>query len=230
MNATPGFWFRLKNRLDFGLATQEILDRLARIGVVVYPYFLVYEPILARPEVDKLHPGLKLKLLEPREAPLVASLAERPRDESQIREIMTRASCIAAMENDELLGYCWFTRQRMGSAVLAHSLCELPPGWAYLFDMYVRPQARGRRLAVSMRHHVQQMLTERGVAHCCSISLAFNRSSRRFKAKLDAIEPELRLFLRLGPFAGLDLRLTRRPWSLQTPAVRVAHAARRSDQ
>jgi hypothetical protein len=228
LNSTPGFWLRVKDRVTFGLATQEVLDRLARIGIVIYPYFLVYEPILARPEVDMLNRNLRLKLLDTHEASLVASVAERPRDESKVREAMTRASCIAVMKDEELLGYSWFGRQGLRGPVSANSLCELPPEWAYLFDMYVRPKARGRKLAVYMRHGVQQMLIEKGVAHCCSVTLAFNRSSRRFKAKLGAIEPELRLLLRLGSRAGLDLRLRRKPWPLQTPALHIAQPSERS--
>lgn len=230
MNSAPGFWVRLKGRLDFGLVTQEILDRLARIGVVIYPYFLVYEPLAARPEVEMLSHDLRLKLLEPDEAPLIASVAERPRDESKIREAMTRASCVAVMDGDELLAYSWYTRQWLLGPLSANALCELPPDWACLFGMYVRPKARGRKLAVYMRHRVQHMLAAQDVAHCCSVSLVFNRSSRRFKAKLGAIEPELRLLLRLGPFAGLDLRLWHKPWPLQPPAIHVAYPAGRDTQ
>src|SRR5687768_12127722 len=71
LNPTPGFWSRVKNRVTLGLATQEVLDRLAHVGVVVYPYFVVYEPVLARPEVEMLDRDLHLKLLGTHEAYLV---------------------------------------------------------------------------------------------------------------------------------------------------------------
>lgn len=111
MTNRPGVWLRLKNRLDYGLALQEILDRLARIGIVIYPYFLVYSPVVARPQVDFPNRGVRVTLLQAHEAHLIASVTERPRDETTIRELMTRASCIAVIEDDELLAYGWFTRQ-----------------------------------------------------------------------------------------------------------------------
>ena len=65
------FWLRLRNRLRFGLVIQELLDRVARIGVVIYPYVIIYEPILRRPQADILPDGLRVRQLEPREASLV---------------------------------------------------------------------------------------------------------------------------------------------------------------
>lgn len=223
MNPATGIWPRLKNRLRFGLATQEVLDRLTRLGVVIYPYFLVDEPIMSRPDADAVDQSLQIRVLQSHEAPLIARVTERPRDESKIRELMTQATCVAIMEDDELLAYSWFTRQHLGGPSGANVLCELPSEWAYLFDMYVRPKARGRKVAVYIRHRVHQMLAEQSVTHCCSISLMFNRSTRRFKAKLGAMEMELRVLLRLKPFPGLDLRLWRKVWPLQTPAVHVAY-------
>ena len=41
-------WSRFRNRLRFGLAMQEVLDRLARFGVVIYPYYFVDEPVRPR--------------------------------------------------------------------------------------------------------------------------------------------------------------------------------------
>lgn len=223
MNSVTGFWPRLKNRLRFGLATQEILDRLARIGIVIYPYFLVEEPIVDRPELTTLHPNLQIRVLQPHEASLITGIPERPRQESVIRELMSRATCVVVMKKGELLAYSWFTRNDFRGIAGTNVLCELPPDWAYLFDMYVHPRARGRRMAVYIRHRVHQMLAEQGVAHCCSVSLMFNRSTRRFKAKLGAIETELRVLLRLKPFPGLDLRLRHKARQLETPAVHVAY-------
>jgi len=225
MDAVSGFWLRLRNRLRFGLATQEILDRLARIGIMIYPYFLVEERIVPSPEAGAAGENLQIRPLRAEEAASIASIPERPRDESKISELMHGATCVAVIENDAVLAYSWFTRHRVWSFAGTDAFCELPPNWAYLFDLYVRPGARGRRLANYLRRRVYQMLAAQGVTHCCSISLAFNRSTRRFKRKLGAAEMELRLLLRLKPLPGLDVRLWRKPWPLKTPVVHVAYRA-----
>lgn len=228
MNAARGFWVRLKNRLDHGLATQEILDRLARVGIVIYPYFLVYSPVVVPSKVDPMNKDVRMKLLRADEAPLIATVAERPRPQAKMEEQLARSHCAAVMEGDELLGYCWYTRERLPGPISANALCELPPDWAYLFDMYVRPRARGRRLAAHIRGQIHQTLSLEGVTHCVGATLAFNRSSRRHQARMGSLEPELRLLLRVGPFAGLDMRLRRTAWPLRTPSLHVSQPAPRS--
>jgi GNAT superfamily N-acetyltransferase len=222
LKSDPGAWVRLKNRVRFGLATQELLDRIARFGLVIYPYFIVDEPVRARPELEGMDEGLQTRELQVDDAPLIASLAERTRDEATIRAMMARATCVAIMENDDLLGYSWFTRDQLRGIAGTNPMVELPPDCAYLFDLFVRRSERGRNLAVLLRNAVHKMLAAQGVKHAYSISLAFNRSTRRFKAKLGAVEVELRLFLRLKPFRALDLRLRRKPWLLSTPALHVS--------
>ena len=228
MTPTAVFWRRFINRLRFGLGIQEILDRAARLGVVIYPYVIIYEPILHRPQVDRFSARLSVTQLQPHEAELVASVPERPRDVTRIRELMKTASCCAIVHNDELLAYSWFCSEQLRGMGGTNALCRLPPGWAYLFDMYVRPVVRGRQLAVHLRHHVQKMLADRGIEHTCSRSLVFNRSARRFKYKLGAFDVELRVLLRLKPFSGVDLRLRRRPWELRLPGLQPIHAPGRS--
>lgn len=222
MSEPRSTWTRLRNRVRFGLATQEILDRLARLGLVVYPYFLVEEPLHDRPGAGGTYDDLELRKLGPSEAHLVASVPERPRDESETRETMSRTTCVAVFAEGELLGYTFYSRTVTGLA--RGPLAEgLPTDWAYLFDAYVRPVARGRGIAAFMRHSVHEMLAREGATHASSVTLVFNRSSRRFKAKLGAIERELRLVVQLGPLPGLDLRLWRGSWTVRTPrAVRAS--------
>lgn len=209
--------------MRFGLAIQEILDRAARIGVVVYPYVIIYEPMIRRSQADILPAGLSIRQLEPHEADLVASVPERPRDTTKIRELMKTAVCYAIVGHDELLAYGWFRCDQIRSMAGSNALCQLPPGWAYLFDMYVRPVARGRQLAGHLRHHAQKILVDQGIEHFCSKSLVFNRSARRFKYKLGACDVELRVLLRLKPFSGVDVRLRRKAWDLQIPGLQLVH-------
>jgi hypothetical protein len=221
----PHFWSRFTNRLRFGLATQEVLDRLARLGLVFYPYYLVYEP-MARSDPNGSQEPLQTRFLKSEEASLIASLPDRPKNESGVREQMLHSTCVGLVENGQLLAYTWFTREKIRIPASATQLCDLPEDWAYLFEMYVRPEARSRGMAGQIRSRGHQMLANEGVKHCCSITLKFNRSARRFKAKVGAVEMELRLLLRLNPFPGVDLRLWRKPWPLKTPAALITRAAR----
>lgn len=214
-------WSRFRNRLRFGLATQEMLDRLAHFGVVIYPYYFVDEPVQPRAELAPAD-GLRFRTLDAGEAHLVSRLPERPRDEAKIRAVMAFATCVAALDDDEIVAYSWYTTRHLKGMAGADPIAPLPAGCAYLFDMFVCRRARGRQVAAQLRNHVHGLLFAQGVRHAISISLVFNRSTRKFKAKLGAVEPELRVMLRIKPFSGLDLRLHRRPWLLETPRVHVA--------
>lgn len=217
MTDQPSTWTRFKNRVRFGLATQEVLDRLARLGLVIYPYFMVEEPIVDRPEAGEKYADLEVRTLGTTDVHLITSIPERPREEVQVRQVLTGASCVGILAEGDLLGYSFYTRDQATGLAGKTLTRGLPTGWAYLFDMYVRPVARGRGIAAYMRHRVHQMLAAEGVDHGLSVTLRFNRSSRRFKEKLGAVEREFRLIVQLKPLPGVDLRIWRQPWSVRTP-------------
>jgi GNAT superfamily N-acetyltransferase len=220
-------WARIRNRLRFGLATQEFLDRLARLGLVVYPYCFVEEPVRVRVELDQPE-GLEFRRIDPDAAHLLAHLPERPRDEEKIRSTMAFATCIAALERGEIVAYSWYTQHHLKGVAGGDPIVALPTDCAYLFDMFVCRRARGREVAAQLRNHVHGLLATKGVRHAISVSLLFNRSTRKFKAKLGAVETELRVLLRVKPFPGLDVRLHRKPWLLDTPVIHIARPEARS--
>jgi GNAT superfamily N-acetyltransferase len=221
VSPSSSVWSRFKSRLRFGLGTQEVLDRLARLGLVVYPYYFVDEPVQPRTQLEHAE-GLEFRRIDPDFASLLANLPERPRKETKIRSVMAFATCIAAMEHDEIVAYSWYTRHHLKGLAGGDPIVALPVDCAYLFDMFVCRHARGRQVAALLRNHVHGLLSAEGVRHAISVSLAFNRSTRKFKAKLGAVETELRVLLRIKPFSGLDVRLRRMPWLLSTPVVHIA--------
>ena len=80
---------------------------------------------------------------------------------------------------------------------------------AYLFDMYVDKDFRGMSLAPLLRHHLFQHLTSQGVRRFYSMTAYFNRSSRKFKAKLGARELELRFTIGFWSRLNADFLLRR---------------------
>lgn len=218
-------WLRFRNRLRFGLATQEVLDRLARCGLVIYPYYFVHEPVRTRKELV-CPPGLVFRPLDSSWVQRFARVPERLRDEAKTRSFMEFATCFVALDHDEIVAHCWCTTSQMRGISGGDAIVALPADCAYLFDMFVCRSARGRNVAALLRNHVHGLLAEKGVRHAISVSLVFNTSTRKFKAKLGSVESELRLLLRVKPFTGLDVRLHRKPWFLDTPRLALARHAR----
>src|SRR5262245_35980888 len=203
-------WLRVRNRLRFGLATQEALDRLARCGLVIYPYYFVDEPV--RPRTDLVPPeGLEFRQLDESWVHRFSSLPDRPRDEAKTRAFLEYATCVVALEQGEIVAHSLHTTHHIKGIAGGNPIAELPPHCAYLFATFVCRHARGRTVSTLLRNHVHGLLAEKGIRHAISVSLAFNASTRKFKAKLGSTEPELRLLLRVKPFPGLDVRLHRTP-------------------
>ncbi len=218
---------RLFGRIRHGLLTQEILDRLARAGFIFYPYFVALEPAPdeGAPRLDE---RCTVRVLSAADAADIARVAMGRSTEDAIVRLLSQATCLGIFYDGALAGYTWarldvipvpFTR---GKPMVA-----LQPSEAYLFDMYVASPYRGLRLAGLLRQAMQRELMRRGRTRFYSITLAFNRSSRRFKARLGVREIELRLYLRLrlGSLPGIDLRLWRRQPHIASRRAKRVHGA-----
>jgi GNAT superfamily N-acetyltransferase len=226
VNTALQLWQRLLGRLRYGLLIQEILDRLARAGVIIYPYFVVLEPGSNDSPV-RGDPRCTVRLLGPEDVDeVVRALAGRITGEIY-RELLSRTLCLGVFYDGKLAGYTWARLDMVpvpegpGQAIIA-----LQPDEACLFDMYVASPYRGLQLAGILRQTMQSELRRSGRTRFYSLTLAFNRSSRRFKARIGAREVELRIHLRLriASLPGCDLRLWRRRPHVQSVWVRRVSA------
>jgi hypothetical protein len=209
----PRFWGRLKH----GLLTQEILDRLARAGLIIYPYFVALESAEASGDAQ-LAAGQSIRALTADDAAQMLRVDARyPVGPFTAR--LARAECLGLFVGAELVGYSWARLDRVpipGSA--GATLFELQAHEAYLFDIFVAVGYRGLRLADVIRRAVHSDLARRGRTRFYSFTLAFNRSPRRLLARAGVRDLELRLFLGLGRRSpvGLDARLWRQAPYLRT--------------
>lgn len=219
---------RLLGRLRHGLLTQEVLDRLARAGLVIYPYYIVLEPLPAEPPA--LPPRCTVRSLTAGDAAEMARISVRPSGEGEIVARMDQTACWGIFCDGQLAGYSWASlRQLPVPGSFGQAALELESDEAYLFNIYVAPPYRGMRLAGMLRSALQHDLARLGRRRFYSVTLAFNRSSRRFKSRLGARELELRIFMRLkaGSLPGLDVRIWRRAPHLKSPRVqRVSPAVK----
>jgi GNAT superfamily N-acetyltransferase len=212
LNKTRALWKRLLGRLRYGLLIQEILDRLARAEVFIYPYFVVLEPTGAGPP-PAADARCTFRLLTAGDVDEVVRVLVGRITAELFLEQLTRTECLGVFYDGKLAGYTWVRLDMVAVPEgLGQAVFELQPDEAYLFDMYVAFPYRGLQLAGILRQSMQSELIRRARTRFYSLTLAFNRSSRRFKARLGARELELRilLHLRIASLPGCDLRLWRR--------------------
>ena len=150
----------------------------------------------------------------------IVRITLRKVSETSLIADLSRARCFGIFTDGVLCGYTWVsTRVLPVPGSMGTPLYELNSDEAYLYDMFISPEYRGGRMAPLLRAHVLQELIREGRSQCYSVTLRFNRSSRRFKARLGAREVELRVYLhlRVGSLKGIDLRIWRRRPHLRTP-------------
>ena len=217
MSTDNSHWTRFKGRLNYGLLTQELLDRLAKIGLICYPYYVVREMPLRRPDIEANAAGFEARFLDESELSEISEIPERPRDLSRIRARLEYGNCFGVWVDGEFAAFSWYSSRDVPAAVGGQPLCALPPNALYLYDAFVRPRFRGRQVAGFMRHKLHEALRSEGAECCVSISLAFNKSTRRFKARLGAEETELRLLLAIKKTGGIDFRIRRMLPFIDTP-------------
>jgi GNAT superfamily N-acetyltransferase len=230
VNKTRQLWQRLLGRLRYGLLIQEMLDRLARAQVFIYPYFVVLEPAGTEPPAAA-DARCSFRLLRAADVDEVTRVLVGRITEEVFLELLTRTECLGVFYDGKLAGYTWVRLDMVAVPEgLGQPVFVLHPDEAYLFDMYVASPYRGLQLAGILRQSMQSELKRRGRTRFYSLTLAFNRSSQRFKARLGAQQLELRilLHLRIASLPGCDLRLWRRRphlrsvWARRIPAAAKA--------
>lgn len=202
---------RIRNRFRYGLVIQEVLDRLsATFGLVVYPYYLVREQIQPnlKPVVAGNEDEFQVRYLTEDDMEIIVEHVARKRSaEALVRKLRSGARSIGFFVNGNLAAYTWFRLDRTPVPGWKKDLFRLEQDEAYLFDAYVFPAYRGRRLAPLVRYHAYEELQKIGRRRLYSITLAFNASSRRFKQRLLAKEVELRLLIGLKRWKTYDIRI-----------------------
>src|SRR5690606_35226299 len=176
---------RLRERLRYGLVTQEVLDRLARKGLVFYPYDILQESIrgISDIEVPATAGDVRVAPLGPEDVDLVANLPCRPLSPRLIAERVKQSQGFGVFINRELAGYTWVNFRKVPIPLNGGVLFELDSRGAYLFDMYIARAHRGKRFAPWLRRRCNEQLIQSGRDRIYSISLVFNSSTRRFKSR-----------------------------------------------
>ena len=215
MDMSSQFLGRLRGRIKHGLLTQEILDRLGGLGIRLTPYLIVDESPGALINYEREISDCSFRPLGANEMHMVANMPNRKRDLEGVLSRLAVAECLGAFIGDTLAGYTWSRRDQVGRLRGRIQFHQLSPDEAYLFDMYVDKDFRGMSLAPLLRHHLFQHLLSKGVRRFYSITTYFNRSSRKFKAKLGARELELRFTI--GFWSRLHADFLLRRYDKNTP-------------
>lgn len=221
-----GVFTRIRERVRYGLLTQEMVDALHRkFRILIVPYFVVLEgtdPGARPPETDE---RIDCRFLERSDLPQVAAIRTQATTLARLERILEHSRCLGIFVDGRLAGYTWSRDDEIPVPVTGQTLVELAPDEALLFDAFVAREFRGLNLAPVVRDALYRELAKLGRTRLYSVTMAFNRSSRRFKRKLGAQEIELRLLLGIRGSRALDVRLRRLGGTARGPRALRLHGS-----
>ncbi len=175
------FWNIIKN----GLFLFGVRNQLARFGFDFDPFYWVLEGASdCEPPKIKGEPSeyelvqLNLDEIEAVRKKIVGS-DQIPR----ILDFHNELICMGLIHNGEIAA---FTLIELNYFNYNKIIFHLKKNEAYLFHMYTFESHRGKNLAPYLRYYTYQMLKDMGKDRIYSITQYFNKSSKRFKKKLNS--------------------------------------------
>ncbi len=186
------YWKVVKN----GLFLFGARNRLALIGFDIDPVYWVLEGA-GDCSLPKIKGDASEYLVEHLDFEELRRLCERLKDrqaEELLKGFKNGQMCICLRHKNDIAAFMFIA---LNDIVYKGSPIDLKPNEAYLLNMYTFETYRGKNLAPYLRYQSYQFLKEMGKDRLYSISAYFNKSSIKFKEKLNAKHLNLILFILL---------------------------------
>lgn len=181
----PSVFKRYTDIIRNGLFLFGIRNRLDRMGININPYYWVQEEFVKceLPELRNDHSAnYTFKHLTIEDVTLIAK-DKGPVFNKMIEGLKNGQTCVGLENNGEVACYTFI---EFNSFDFNGRWFDLKPNEAYLLNMWTFHKYRGKNLAPYLRYQVYRMLEKKGVDVKYSISQYFNKSSIKFKRKLNS--------------------------------------------
>jgi hypothetical protein len=188
---------RVRGRLMHGLLLQEVLDRVAKLGLVIYPY-RVYVKHLGEtdaPDNEKFS-GYTFRELSVADVPAMHNILIKDVPIDHLRQRFDRGDlCHGVFYEDSLVGYTCGSRDVCYGGMRS-VLFSLAADEAYGYSTFIRRSSRGMGLHEFMMQNCFAVLRSIGVRKQYGIVSSFNRSARKAVEKIGYTAVDQRLFIR----------------------------------
>ncbi len=182
----------MRNILNNGLLLYGIRNRLAHIGLDFDPFYWVLESSTecSQPTIKGNPSDYVLEYLDLEEIKSIGKMKRGLKEEELLRGYQDGQICIGLRHNKEIAAYMFI---ELNDFSYNRKKFELDDNEAYLLNMYTFESQRGKNLAPYLRYLSYQLLNDMGRVTVYSISAYLNKSTIKFKKKLNA--KHLKLFL-----------------------------------
>ncbi|MFK7733363.1 MAG: GNAT family N-acetyltransferase [Pseudomonadales bacterium] len=189
-----GYLAHLRNKFRHNSPLRLVTDGLRRIGIVVFPYYVMREQ--ADDKVELLVPaGCEIRELTINDiGVLVATRVAYLTDGWIADRFALGDRCLAMFQGEDLTCCCWASRAK---ANLIFESIDLQENEAYIYAAFTFDGFRGKGHMPILRRHLCTLLAEDGARHMFSIVDALNRPAIRVYEKMAAKRVQLGVGLAL---------------------------------
>lgn len=183
-----GLSYRIKwisNIIKNGLFWHGVRNNLARAGLDFMPYYWVREATktVKPPEIRGSNKDFKIKRFDEAEINYIKNTIIGIEEKDLIEDLRSGQICLGLKNKEEIAAYMFIKHKPF---IFRKRYFELKPNERYLHSMYTFEDYRGKNLAPYLRYHSYKYLEKEGVDTFYSVSEYFNRSTIRFKKKLNS--------------------------------------------
>ncbi len=182
---------RYWNVISNGLLLFGIRNRLAKIGFDFRPYYWVQEEVTPcnEPRIKgNASTTYKARYLNLEELKIISKNLPEQLAKEVIEGFNKGQLCIGLEHKNEIAAY---TFVELNDFVFNRKKYKLKENEAYLLNMWTFHSFRGKNLAPYLRYQAYQLLKDQGRDVKYSITEYFNKSSIKFKAKLNSKHKKL---------------------------------------
>ncbi|MCM4170107.1 hypothetical protein DHD32_01345 [Arenibacter sp. TNZ] len=186
------FWNIIKN----GMFLFGLKNRLERIGIVITPYYWVKEEAeeCTEPKIKGDVSEFIFRELSLDEMKLISKGIDNFNIENLMVNYENSQLCMGLEHNGEIAAYMFIGLKDLD---YKGNLFRIKGNEAYLFNMWTFHSFRGRNLAPYLRYKCYQLLNDQGRDTKYSITQYFNKSSIKFKKKLNSKHLKFYLYINL---------------------------------
>lgn len=193
----PSLLKRLRYRFKYGLFTKTFQDRLARVGIKVFVFYLVEERLdeSLQHSFETGFERFEFTPLGSHDMQVIAKLPYRSSSkEDLLKKLASENICFGLKHQGQLAAFTWADLRECHDKMIRFPLRD---NEAYLFDAFTFGQFRGRNIAPYIRYQCYKALNAIGRDTFYSLSELLNTPSIRFKQKLGARFIKLFLYVEL---------------------------------
>lgn len=185
-------WTRMKN----GLVLMSLRNLFSRTGIDINPYYWVQEGLgdFEAPSIKGDEREYEFTFLGLEELQDFARVHTRMNIERMIDDFKNGQECIALTNNGEIAAMMFIAYNEVE---IMNRVVKLEANEAYLLNMFTFQAYRGKNLAPYLRYKSYELLRKKGFDKLYSVTVYFNKSSRKFKSKLHARNNVLYLYIGL---------------------------------